>query len=71
MKGFKYWLKIDEVSTTTGDVAHFALPIGAGMITRKFPQFFNVADYGLAGPIQHLTDTDFITNKKRSRKGRS
>lgn len=32
MKGFKKWLQIDEVATSTADVAHFSLPIGAGMI---------------------------------------
>ena len=65
MNGFKKWLKIDEVSTSTADVAHFSLPIGAGMVTRTFPQFFNVEDYGLAGPVQHLTNTDFVKPKKR------
>ena len=68
MKGFKYWLKIDEVSTSTADVATFASPIGAGMIGRKFPQFYSVADYGLAGPIQHLTDTDYVKSNKRRKR---
>lgn len=67
MKGFKKWLQIDEVATSTADVAHFSLPIGAGMIGRKFPQFFNVGQYGLGGPVQQLTDTDFIKLKKRKK----
>jgi hypothetical protein len=68
MKGFKYWLKIDEVSTGTADIATFALPIGAGMIGRKFPQFFNVGQYGLGGPIQQLTSTDYVKPKRKHRK---
>lgn len=68
MKGFKNWLKIDEVSTSTGDVAHYAMPIGAGMVTRKFPQFFSLADYGFGGPIQHLTSTDYLPERKRKKK---
>jgi hypothetical protein len=63
MKGFKDWL--NEVSTSTADVAHFSLPIGAGMVTRNFPQFFNVKDYGFGGPIQHLTSTDYIPEKRK------
>ncbi len=67
MKGFKKWLQMDEVATSTADVAHFALPIG-GMVTRNFPQFFSVGQYGLAGPIQQLTDTDYVKPKKKRRK---
>ena len=59
---------MDEVSTSTADVAHFSLPIGAGMVTRKFPQFFSVGQYGLAGPMQQLTDTDYVGLKKKRRK---
>jgi hypothetical protein len=68
MKGFKYWLKIDEVSTSTADVATFASPIGAGMIGRKFPQFYSVADHGFGGPIQHLTDTDYVSPKRKRKR---
>lgn len=59
---------MDEIATSTADVAHFSLPIGAGMVTRKFPQFFSVGQYGLAGPMQQLTDTDYIRPKKKRRK---
>lgn len=68
MISFKKWLRMDEIATSTADVAHFSLPIGAGMVTRKFPQFFSVGQYGLAGPMQQLTDTDYIRPKKKRRK---
>jgi len=70
MTGFKKWLQVDEVATSTADVAHFAMPIGAGMITRKFPQFFSVGQYGFGGPLQQLTDTDYVKPKKK-KKGNS
>jgi len=70
MIGFKKWLQMDEVSTSTADVAHFAMPIGAGMVTRTFPQFFSVGQYGLGGPLQQLTDTDYVKPKKK-KKGKS
>jgi hypothetical protein len=68
MIGFKKWLQMDEVSTSTADVAHFSLPIGAGMIGRKFPQFFSVGQHGLGGPVQQLTDTDYVQPKKRKKR---
>ena len=67
MISFKKWLQIDEVATSTADVAHFSLPIGAGMVTRRFPQFFSVGQYGLAGPMQQLTDTDYIKPRRRKK----
>lgn len=68
MIGFKKWLQMDEVSTSTADVAYFSLPIGAGMVGRTFPQFFSVGQYGLAGPVQQLTDTDYVKPKKRKKR---
>ena len=61
---FKKWLKLREVSTSTGDVAHYSLPIG-GMVGRSFPQFYGVGDHGLAGPLQDLIAP---VHKKRRRK---
>lgn len=68
MKGFKKWLQIDEVATSTADVAHFSLPISAGMIGRTFPQFFSVGQHGLGGPVQQLTDTDYVKPKRKKRR---
>lgn len=61
LHSFKKWLHLNEVGTGTDSVAHFSLPIGGGnLITRKFPQFYSVGDYGFGGPIQ-----DLIPTKKR------
>ena len=68
---FKKWLQLDEVGTSTGDVAHFSLPIG-GMVTRNFPQFFSVEDHGLGGPVHNLLGTDYLPKRKKNpRRGRS
>ena len=67
---FKKWLQLDEVGTSTGDVAHFSLPIG-GMVTRNFPQFYSVGDHGLGGPVLNLTDTDYIVKPKRRKHHKS
>jgi hypothetical protein len=40
---FKEWLDLQEVGTSTGDVAAFKLPIG-GMITRISPTLLTVDD---------------------------
>jgi len=64
---FKKWLQLDEVGTSTGDVAHFSLPIG-GMVTRNFPQFFDVGNHGLGGPVQNLLDTDYLPKREKNRR---
>lgn len=38
---FKEWLNLQEVGTSTGDVAAFKLPMG-GMVTRTWPTLLTV-----------------------------
>ena len=38
---FIEWIKLREVSTSTGDVAAFRLPMG-GMVTRTYPTLLTV-----------------------------
>jgi hypothetical protein len=40
---FKQWLNLQEVGTSTGDVASFKLPMG-GMVTRTCPTLITVDD---------------------------
>lgn len=43
MMKFKEWLNLQEVGTSTGDVAAFKLPMG-GMVTRTWPTLLTVDD---------------------------
>lgn len=41
---FKEWLRRNEVATTTASVATYAMPIGAGAVTRSSPSLITVDD---------------------------
>ena len=57
MKSFKEWLKLQEVGTSAGMVAPFALPIGTQAVSRIFPE-----------PITASDDPFFRKRRKKKRK---
>jgi len=59
IKGFKDWLKLQEVGTSAGMVAPFAMPIGASPVARMYPE-----------PVLSSPDPFFRKRKKKKKKSR-